>query len=177
MGDALQLPDEAVVKSLLIPGDILLFDRPGFFGALIKFKRGERYTHTEVYIGNGDTVASRDGKGVARYPLDLHGVAAVYRIKDGITFDLEKGLEWFKTVDGQGYDWVGLLSFAWARFQGRDNHKMFCSEFVMRFMRACGVYLFAVTTDSDAVSPGLLTYSPRLKAVWLRKDKQTQHED
>lgn len=170
--------DERFIKKLLLPGDILLYDRDGIFNKLIKWKRGEKYSHVEVFVGGTSTVASRNGVGVGKYELKLDGLAAIYRTS--VPLALDKGLAWFnstdangkKLVDGQGYDWVGLLSFTFAKFQGRENHKMFCSEFVMRFMRACDVELFATDTDADAISPGLIPYSPRVFPVWVRKDKR-----
>src|SRR5690349_1770432 len=116
--------DEKFIKRLLQPGDVLLFDRGGVFGTLIKWKRGEKYSHVEIYNGGDKTFASRNGIGVGYYDLDLDGLAAIYRSRPGVELRLEQGREWFKTVDGQGYDWLGLLSFTWAKFQGRDNNKM-----------------------------------------------------
>lgn len=163
---------EKFIKAQLLPGDILLFDHNGFFSRLIKFKRGERYSHVEVFKGGNKTLASRNGLGVAEYDLNVDGLAAVYRVKLKYALNMRQGLEWFKTVDGQGYDWMGLLSFAWAKYQGRENGKMFCSEFLMRFMRACGVDLFSRETDADAVSPGMVPYSDKVDPVWVREDKQ-----
>lgn len=166
---------ETFLRAILLPGDVLLFDHAGFFNAIIKFKRGEKYSHVEIFDGGDHTWASRNGQGVAYYPLSLDGLAAIYRTKEPL--DLVSAEQWFKTVDGQKYDWVGLLSFAWARFQGRENGKMFCSEFATRFLRAGGVELFSPDTDADAVSPGLMTYSEELFPVWIRKDKKSEHND
>lgn len=170
-------PDEHFFKKLLLPGDILLFDRRGLFNYIIKLKRGEKFSHCENYIGGNDTVASRNGLGVARYALKLDGLAAIYRVKPNIPLDVTAGMKWFnstdatgrKLIDGQKYDWVGLLSFTFAQFQGRENAKMFCSEFTMRFMRHCGIELFNSDTDADAVSPGMIPYSPILYPVWTQK--------
>lgn len=156
----------------LRPGDILLFDRQGIFNFIVKLKRGEKYSHVEIYIGDGKVFASRNGKGVNLYPVDYSGLKAIYRVTE--SFDLAAGIRWFfskelnlkgeivDAIRGQGYDWFGLLSFTWAKFQGRENRKMFCSEFVVRFFRMCGVWLFSKITDADAVSPGMIPYSPRV---------------
>lgn len=164
--------EEKFFLSLVLPGDILLYDHDGLFNKIIKFKRGEKYSHCEVYKGAKKSLASRNGLGVAEYDFNPNGLCAILRVPAKYELRMDQGLEWFKTVNGQGYDWVGLLSFAFAQFQGRENGKMFCSEFVMRFMRACGVELFARDTDADAVSPGMLIYSPRVTEVWVRKDKK-----
>ena len=164
--------EEKFYLNLLLPGDIILYDHNGFFNKLIKWKRGEKFSHCEVFKGLRKSLASRNGLGVAEYDFDATGVAAILRVKPRYELDLRQGLEWFKTVDGQPYDWVGLMSFTFASMQGKDNGKMFCSEFVMRFVRACGVELFSRYTDADAVSPGLLFYSPVVDDVWVRKDKK-----
>lgn len=162
------------ILSLLRPGDILLYDTNSLFGLLIKFKRGEQYTHVEMYIGGNQSVASRDGEGVNRYDLRLDDLAAIYRTKGELRLD--QGLTWFETVKGQKYDWVGLLSFAWAKFRGLNNNKMFCSEFITRMCRACGIELFNRDVDADAVSPELITYSDEVFEIWLRKDKRKKNE-
>ncbi len=158
--------------ALLLPGDLLLYDRVGIVSTLIKLKRGEKYSHCEVYEGGNKTLASRDGIGVRRFDLRLDGLAAIYRTRPEVPYFFSSGQVWFTTVDGQGYDWFGLLNFWWAKFQGRANNKMFCSEFIVRFFARCGVHLFSEETDADAISPGSLPYSPRLFPVWVRKDKR-----
>lgn len=160
------------IKSLLRPGDIILYDGDGIFAKIIKFKRGEQYCHVEVYIGGERSVASRDGVGVNEYPLRLDGIAAIYR---SVTVpDIESGMTWFETVKGQDYDWIGLLSFAWAKYRGLNNNKMFCSEFATRFLRACGVEPFNADCDADCVSPEMLTYSHEEKPIWVRSDKRKE---
>lgn len=165
--------DLVYIGAHLQSGDFLLYDSNGIFGRLIKFKRGERFTHVEIYVGDGKAVASRDGIGVGLYDLRLNGLAGVYRpdAKPNIT----EGMKWFQAVNGQPYDWVGLLSFAWAQLRGRENGAMFCSEFAVRFYRACQCELFSLGTDADAVSPEMLSYSPKIGEVWLRADKKKVH--
>lgn len=159
---------------LLQPGDVLLYDKPSLVNFLIKLKRGEQYSHVEVYEGNSKTLASRNGLGVARYDLNLDGLAAVYRVTPPNTINFAKGEEWFKTVDGEKYDWLGLMSFSWAKYRSQfdNNNKMFCSEFVTRLYRNCDCELFNSNTDADAISPEMITYSQKLAPFWLRADKQ-----
>jgi len=163
--------EERFLKSLLRPGDILLYDKNTLFNWLIKLKRGEKYAHVEIYAGGDQSLASRNGIGVGRYPLRLDGLAAIYRVTK--PFEFEIGERWFEDeANGQGYDWIGLANFIWAKWQGRENGKMFCSEFVARFFKKMGVPLFSDETDSDAVSPGMIPYSQMVKPVWKRKDKR-----
>jgi hypothetical protein len=163
--------EERFLKSLLRPGDILLYDKNTLFNWLIKLKRGEHYAHVEVFKGGDRSLASRNGIGVNEYPLRFDGLAAIYRVTE--PFEFEMGYRWFlDEAKGQGYDWLGLASFIWAKWQGRENGKMFCSEFVVRFFRKMGVALFSAETDADAVSPGMIPYSQSVKNIWKRKDKK-----
>lgn len=148
---------------VLRAGDVLLYSGKGVFSRAIQFKTWSAISHCEAYVGEGESVASRDGKGVGKYPVRTDGLVAVLRPRDG--FDLAAAMEWFATVDGQGYDWVGLLAFFTARMQGSKNTKMFCSEFLTRFERAGGVEPFAPEYDADAVSPGMFLSSPVYRRV------------
>ena len=117
------------------PGDTLLYSGTGMVDWVIRTKTWSKFSHCEFYDGSGYSLASRNGLGVARYPVRTNGLLAVYRLRAGIPFDLEAARVWFATVNGQAYDWLGLLSFTAARLQGRDNSKQFCSEFQARLYR------------------------------------------
>lgn len=147
----------------LRPGDVLLYSGKGFFSRLIQMKTWSRYSHCEVYDGAGLSVASRDGIGVGRYPLRLDGLRVILRPL--AKFDAEKAREWFKTVDGQPYDWFGLLAFTNAKRQGRQNWKMFCSEFATRYLRAGKIEPFN-GYDADGIAPGEFMKSSALVLVW-----------
>lgn len=138
----------------LQPGDVLLFARDGWYNRLIQMKTWSRVSHVEIALGEvyGQpwTVASRNGKGVDVYPLDETGLDCVLR--PIAHFHQAHAREWFAKVRGQGYDWFGLLAFASAKFQGRENGKMFCSEFAARYLRHGGVDAFR-GADADAIAP------------------------
>lgn len=142
----------------LQPGDLLLYSGTGFVSWAIRTKTWSPYSHVEVYIGNGRSVASRNGIGVGEYPLRTEDLALILRPNQ--PFDLQAGLAWFRTVNGQKYDWTGLFAFFFATWQASHN-KMFCSEFVLRFCRAAGFEPFSPETDADQTSPGMFTTSPR----------------
>lgn len=142
----------------LKPGDVLLYTGTGFFSWVIRVKTWSTISHCEIYDGHGYSLASRDGQGVDRYPLRREGLTAVMRPKDPL--DLRTGHRWFEEeARGQGYDWLGLLAFTSARWQGKNNGKMFCSEFLVRFLRWCGVDPFP-DADADAIAPGQFRTSP-----------------
>lgn len=147
----------------LRPGDVLLYTGGSFFSRLIQFKTWSRYSHVEVYDGEGLSVASRDGQGVGRYPLRMDGLRVILRPLG--KFDVEAARAWFPTVDGQPYDWFGLLAFTSAKRQGKNNWKMFCSEFACRYLRAGGVDPFS-KYDADGIAPGEFIKSSTLIIVW-----------
>lgn len=159
------MPDEAFIRRNVKAGDVLLYDRKGFFNSLIRLKTGSKYSHCEVYAGNNMAWASRNGEGCYLYCFDARGLVGVYR---PITQpNLQKADEWFQSsAKGQKYDWLGLLAFWFARWQGAKNRKMFCSEFVVRFFVEAELPLFASETDADSVSPGMIPLSGNLRKVW-----------
>jgi hypothetical protein len=151
---------------VLIPGDVLLYAPSGVFGKIIALKTWSTVSHVEVYVGNGESVASRDGKGVGKYPF--RDTELAFALRPRAPFDLAKALAWFQTVDGEGYDWVGLLVFANIRQTGRRD-KMWCSNFAARFMRVglpddCP--LFGAELDADKVAPSTFLSSPNLATFW-----------
>lgn len=142
---------------LLRPGDVLLYRGEGAFSQFIRLKTWSNYSHVEVYDGGGYSLASRNGQWCDRFPTRYADLATVLRLcptlpgsgkpadpKSGTPgmpglptpFDIEAGREWFRSVArGQRYDWWGLASFANAKWQGRENGALFCSEFAARFFR------------------------------------------
>ena len=148
----------------LLPGDILLYEGKGFWAKVIKLKTGSRFSHCELYRGGGVSWASRDGEGVGAYLLRTEDLTAVYRPVGPL--DWAAADAWFATVDGQGYDWVGLMATVFAKWQGRDNGKMFCSEFLVRVFRALAAPLFPTDVDADGVAPGDVPKSSRVLRVW-----------
>lgn len=110
-------------------------------------------SHIEVYVGDGKSVAARDGIGVGLFPLRTDRLTRVLR--PNRPMNLEKGMAWFKTVVGQGYDWLGLLRFSWRSEYIPDSlteNKQFCSEFVTRFDRNSDFDPFP-REDADAIAP------------------------
>jgi hypothetical protein len=151
----------------LLPGDVLLFERNTFYNRLIQIKTWSRFTHVEIVCVYPNaatrTVASRNGEGVGFYAPNLKGLAVVLRPRTA--FDQDAAMKWFLTVQGQGYDWLGLMNFAYARLVGPDNNKQFCSEFAARYMRRGGVPVFGVT-DADTISPRDFSICDLLEVVW-----------
>lgn len=150
----------------LQPGDVLLYAGKTVFSKLIKIKTWSKFSHVEVYVDNGESVASRDGIGVGLYEIRTDDLRAILRPRE--EFRILDALKWFATVDGQKYDWTGLLAFTWAKWQGRENNKQFCSEFATRFLRAGGVDPFN-GYDADGIAPGEFPKSPAFDILWMAK--------
>ncbi len=146
-----------MVESRFVPGDLkpgdhLLYSRKGFVAWVIKKKTVSPFTHIEIYIGDGKTIAAR-AKGVHRYDLDLKDLSYVLRPIG--SYDIYKMLNWFKAeADGQGYDYIGLYLSFWAQMWGRKNKKMFCSELALRADRSVDFEPFTPDFDADACHPG-----------------------
>lgn len=158
----------------MIPGDVLLYGRTPFmtsplgwfFGLVINIKTWSRYSHVEVYAGNGHSIASRDGVGVGFYQFRGDQLAKVRRpsAKD---YDHTKGIRWFNKVEGQKYDWIGLLCFTYAVHAG-SKARQFCSEFATRFYRKAGLEPFNPEVDADHVAPAQFDQSSAFRTVWKK---------
>lgn len=159
----------------LLPGDVLLFNRQGFFNKLINWKTGSRFTHCEVVIGRDRVFAARNGQGVAFYPVDLKGLALVMRPNQPV--NVEKGIKWARdnNVVGQPYDWLGLTVFFYARTVGRENGRMFCSEAATRFLRQSDLDPFP-RSDADTVNPRDFSHCPWFDVAWMSEDEAKRAE-
>lgn len=153
--------------STLQPGDCLLYAPGGFFGWLIAVKTWHLTSHVEIYDCDGCSVASRDGKGVGRYPFRSEGLSFVLRPDQFYVHPA--AMRWFDEVDGQKYDWLGILVFSLAVKKGHPD-KMFCSEFATRFYRSGGLEPFHRDEDADRVAPFQFLTSGKFERVWSAKE-------
>jgi hypothetical protein len=115
------------------PGDVLLYQAKGVYGWIIRFHTGHPIAHVECYIGNGRSVASRDGKGTGNYELRLDGLVTVCRPR--VPYNLQAGLAWLQRTGHRPYGWLDLAQFADLPF---NTNGIVCSPFVTEFARACG---------------------------------------
>ena len=122
----------------LVPGDVLLYRASGFYGRLIALKTWHPISHVEVYAGDGQSEASRDGVGVGRYLLRTDGLTHVLRPVHP-AFNWASGDAWFRAVEGQPYGWLDLLQFVGLPVNGPG---MVCSPFVAGRLRASGLPIF-----------------------------------
>lgn len=133
-----------MTKLCLRAGDILLYRPAGIFGRLIQVKTWHSISHVEIYVGGFESVASRDGKGVDRYPLRLSELA--YVLRPNVRLTLSDGLTYFAAWKGAPYGWLDLLAFfgITANFKG-----IVCSPFAAGFLRACGWNVFPADRVED----------------------------
>lgn len=117
----------------ILPGDVLLYTPKGIYGWIIRFHTGHPVGHVETYIGNGRSVASRDGKGTGNYEVRIDGLVTICRPR--LPFDLERGLGWLQRTGHRPYGWLDLLQFIDINIDGKG---IVCSPFVTEFARACG---------------------------------------
>lgn len=169
----------------LQPGDCLLYRPNSIMGWVIAVKTWTAISHVEIYTGDLTSVASRDGIGVARYPLRRSNLAYVRRPSCKIPstniqhpekhqvpgLDFARAMRWFRTVNGQKYDWKGLLCFTLAVHQGSMD-RMFCSEFATRWYRKAGFDALAPEINADHVAPSEFVQTPALKTVWSDRDSR-----
>lgn len=125
------------------PGDVLLYKGTGLVSSIIRTKTWSDWSHCEIYEGHGCSLAARDGLRCDRWDVRTNDLDKVLRLtpylpgtKIPMPFDMATAVEWFEsTAKGQPYDFLGLMSFMTARWQGRENGKLFCSEFAARWFR------------------------------------------
>lgn len=166
------MPANDIRPAALLPGDCLLYSRTPFltsrlgwfFGLVINIKTWSRFSHVEIYAGNGMSFASRDGVGVGLYPLRREQLAKVRR-PSALDYDHSKGVKWFSRAEGQDYDWKGLLCFTLAVAQGAKD-RQFCSEFATRFYRKAGLEPFNPEVDADRIAPAQFDQTAKLRTVW-----------
>lgn len=153
------------VQDFLVPGDVLLYRPKGIFGRLISIKTWHNVGHCECYIGDGVSVASRDGKGVGKYELRTSELFRVCRPKDLYPFDLAAAMKWFDALPRMRYGWLDLLAFVGMQ---RDHDGIVCSPFCTEFLRAGGVDPFD-GEPARYIAPFQFDISPVLKDFDVKK--------
>lgn len=147
----------------LKPGDVLLYGGGDLVSRLIQYRTWSDVCHIEIYVGDGRSVASRNGIGVGKYPLRVLGLRYVFRPQ--LPLDIERGLRWFWTVNGTPYGWGDLGRFYLLDIPTKGK---ICSQFGDEFMQACGLPLFNLDYPDGAVCPRdyQTVSSLLLKQIW-----------
>lgn len=148
------------------PGDTLVYlpDWWNPIDRIIARKTWMRCCHTEVYIGDGKTVAARLS-GVRVYEVDWRGLAAV--LEPVFSFHQDVALSWFYSqANGQGYDFWGLFDFFQTHRIFASDRRMWCSECSTRFYRAGGGTPFNPECDADRISPAQFCQTSGFRFRW-----------
>lgn len=164
-------------ESDLKPGDILLYSGKSIWSFFIKIKTWSRFSHVELYLGNGKTATSREGEGIKDFDFTDEDLAVVLRpITEGFGLSIDEAIKFHQSCIGQKYDYWGLARFFRLGKQSLD--KAFCSEHCTRVARRIKVFLneektawryfqpFAERYDADLVSPGMFWSSPNYEIVF-----------
>ena len=171
----------------LVPGDFLLYRGHDVVSLGITLVTASFYSHIEHFDGDGRSWASRNLIGVGHYPLRTDGLSVVLRLRDHVPYRHERAVAWWRSVDGQGYDFLGLAvsRLPWLQGKALDTSRQFCSEACTRAVRwgiggaldpvvsglnkttlaDRGLDLFA-GHDADGIYPGLFADCPLLRVVW-----------
>lgn len=118
----------------LEPGDVLLYAAKGIFGRVIALKTWHPIAHVELFVGNGMSVASRDGIGTGTYPLRTVDLVMVCRPK--VPLDLDRALAIFAARPHRPYGWLDLLQFVGLNI---DTPGIVCSPFGTEVLRDAGL--------------------------------------
>lgn len=154
--------------STIQPGSVLLYNTPDDLVDEIITRTGPA-AHVEFYEGGGQSLASRNGVGVNRYPYRVEGLLAVLPIKTGWnspTDYVKRFSTWFETVKGQGYDWKGLEGFVVDSVTQSQAH-WFCSAFVAKGSQMAGFPLFNSMWSPSLITPSDYFKTPVLKWQWV----------
>ena len=126
-----------MISPYLLPGDCLLYKPSSLFGQIIRIKTWHNVAHCEVYAGNAASWASRDGLGVASYPLRTDQL--VYVLRPTVPLNLTAATAWATSVSGTKYGWLELLNFVGLPINAGG---MFCSQFLTEYYRHAGWTMF-----------------------------------
>jgi hypothetical protein len=158
----------------LQPGDTLLYSKSDVFGLITSIKTWSPAVHVEKYEGDGQSLASRNGIGVNRYPVRAAQLCAVLRPNQPINMAAVK--KWFEVrfdrqtrrgVRGRPYGWLDLLRFYGMRI---PTNGWICSQFAASADRAGGLNSFAKQYYAGTIDPGDFFLSPAYDWAWVRHD-------
>lgn len=135
--------------SILQPGDAIIYAGHNVFDLLISFRTAIWASHIEIYIGDGKSVASRNGIGTGIYRLRLNDLK--YVLRPSQPFDVTKAMAWFRSIHPMPYGWWELLNclVPWEV----NASGLFCSQFATLFYRAAAFFPFNQEFDPAKVTP------------------------
>jgi hypothetical protein len=138
-------------------GDTLLYGGWAIEDIIVWLKTFSFATHIEVFVGGGQSMASRPGTGCRLYPLRKQGIRYVLRPTGPL--DLENGMANFHAnMEGLPYGVSDLTQFypalAWClRHVGFKVKGIICSEAGDKFYQGCGFSCFNTNYPAGLVVP------------------------
>jgi uncharacterized protein YycO len=146
---------------------IALYRGRGTVGWLIKRQTRSVYSHAALLVpGSSDRVLeSREFAGVQLTTLSEYDKTFIdwFAIPDMKPEQYERAFNFAMMQMGMKYDYWSVARFL-TKVPARENDKWFCSELVHKAIAEGGTRLLC-RIQSAEVSPGLLSYSPRLMQV------------
>ena len=144
-------------------GDTLLYNESSVPDTIIDLKTGDTVAHVEGYVGDGISVASRNGIGVNAYPFRFEGLVMVRRLK--LPFVKEQADRWFETVKGLPYGWAQLAEFVNVDIESKG---LICSVFWDLYLQHGGAFLFAPDYPATKIAPRDFKLSPNAITVYAQ---------
>jgi len=154
-------------KSILKPGDVLLYGGHDFVDTVIQLKTWSRAAHIEIAVDKVSSVASRNGIGVGFYPHRSKGLR--YVLRPNLPVDFANGMAWFyANAKGRPYGWSDLLGFV--NISLNVGNGLICSEFASMFFDHCSAPLFDPKYPRGIICPRDFLITPRLDLIWAFED-------
>ena len=144
---------------------ICLYHGKSFLSRLIRFRTWSCYSHVSWLDDSTGEVYEAWIGGVRRAPNINYGhkpgtLISMFDVK--LTqAQSKKLLQFFNEQVGRGYDYLGILGFAF-RGEFQNQNKWFCSELIAGGFKEIGKPLLE-RIPNWKVYPGMLAYSPLLK--------------
>jgi len=156
----------ALVNPLLLrPGDVLLYRPVGVFGLLIWLKSWHPIAHVEVFAGNGESLASRDGQGTAVYPVRLTELAVICRPRGPV--DMGTARARFEAKGHRPYGWMDLLQFVGLDV---DAPGIVCSPCATEVMRDAGLTRLFNGEPAPKIAPFQFELDPAFDVFDVQAD-------
>lgn len=146
-------------------GDVLLYNNKwSLIDRLICLRTWSDVAHVEVYMGDGLSAASRNGKGVDLYVFRQEDL--VYVLRPQIHFAYLSALDYVQKTRGTKYGWFVLANFYLSGTVKAAG--VICSQFADELLSVAGVDAFPIEYPNGKITPrDFRIVSPSiLKQVW-----------
>lgn len=157
-----------VDRTLLKPGDIILYSPSSLIGLWIAIKTWSWVSHVETYIGHNQCIAARF-QGVNYWPLRNDKYVS-YVLRPNKPFNVDKAKEWFnKNAKGDGYDLLGLFGFYGIKVPHWKHE--FCSMISTMLYASGDFYPFNKNWPASKIAPAQFLQTNDLDEVWPNDNK------